>query len=99
MVDNVAFFRTVKQKQALKKMEKRSTPHLIREDKMKMFEVMQYKVYNKGDNLCVYMSYGDRFFVILDGIVGIRVPNLIEPAFNCTWDLFNYVLNNFDTIR
>ena len=52
MVDNVAFFRTVKQKQALKKMEKRSTPHLTREDKMKMFEVMQYKVYNKGDNLC-----------------------------------------------
>lgn len=45
------------------------------------------------------MTYGDRFFVILDGIVGIRVPNLVEPAFNSTWDLFNYVLKNFDTIR
>ena len=66
---------------------------------MKMFEVMQYKVYNKGENLCVYQAYGDRFFVILEGIVGIRVPNLIEPSFNSTWDIFNYVLNNFDIIR
>ena len=99
MVENVAFFRTVKQKEKLKRTEKRSTPHLTREDKMKMYEVMLYKVYNKGDALCVYGSYGDRFFIILEGNVGIRVPNFVEMEFNCTWDLLKYVIRNYDTIR
>ena len=99
MIENVAFFRTVKQRKDDKKVDKRSTPVLTREDKMKMYEVFLYKVYSKGDNLCTFGSYGDRFFIILEGWVGIRVPNLIEFEVNSTWDVFKYLVQEYDIIR
>ena len=51
-----------------------------------------YKVHQKGANLCVYGEKGDRFFIILEGKVGIRVPLTMEKEMDTTWDVFNYVL-------
>lgn len=54
MVKNVAFFRPTREKNQMKRKEKKSTPILTEDDKLKMFQVMLYKVNNQGDNLCVY---------------------------------------------
>ena len=66
---------------------------------MKMYEVLQYKVFKKGDNLCQYGELGDRFFIILEGMVGIRVPMNIERGENSTWDIFQFVLQQCKNIR
>ena len=76
-----------------------SGPRLTREDKMKMYEVLLYKVFQKGDNLCQYGEMGDRFFIILEGMVGIRVPLNIERGENSTWDIFKFVLKQYKNIR
>lgn len=75
MQSNVAFFQTVKEKDYVQKVSKGSTPHLTKQDKQRMYEVIVYKVYPKGEVLCEYNTYGDRFFIILQGIIGIRVPS------------------------
>ena len=73
-------------------MPKGSLPQLTREDKMRMYEVMMYKVYGQGEVLCEYGAHGDRFYVILEGSVGVRIPNNVETFFDSTWDAFQYVL-------
>ena len=60
---------------------------------------MIYKVHQKGANLCVYGEKGDRFFIILEGKVGIRVPLTMEKEMNSTWDVYNYVLKQNEHIR
>lgn len=99
MVENVKFFQTVKEKDYLESAQKGTTPHLTREDKMKMYEVMLYKIFKKGDVLCKFGDWGDRFFIILEGTVGIRVPMNIDTTYNCTWDIFLYVLKNLKHVR
>lgn len=44
------------------------------EDKMKMYEVMIYKIHNKGAVLCEFGAKGDRFFILLEGQVGVKIP-------------------------
>ena len=53
-----------------------------------MYEFMSYKVFPKGEVLCEYGTYGDRFFIILQGKVGIRLPTEINMQMNSTWDIF-----------
>ena len=98
MVDNVKFFERKKASDR-NQVQVGSTPYLTREDKMKMYRVMIYKVHEKGTNLCVYGEKGDRFFIILEGKVGIRVPLTMEKEMDTTWDVFNYVLKQNEHIR
>ena len=98
MVDNVKFFERKKASER-NQVQVGSTPYLTREDKMKMYRVMIYKVHQKGTNLCVYGEKGDRFFIILEGKVGIRVPLTMEKEMDSTWDVFNYVLKQNEHIR
>ena len=42
---------------------------------------------------------GDCFYIILDGIVGVRVPMKVEKDMNCAWDIYNYVLKDYKNIR
>ena len=58
-----------------------------------------YKVYGRGEILCEYGTQGDRFYIILEGEVGVRIPNQLNLSFNCTWDVFCYVLKEYECIR
>ena len=58
-----------------------------------------YKVYGKGEILCDFGSQGDRFYIILEGEVGVRIPNKLNLTFNSTWDVFNYVLKEYECLR
>ena len=72
---------------------------LSREDKMNLYKVMLYEVYERGQNLCQYGEMGDCFFIILEGKVGIRVPMNVVREENCSWDLYNFLLYEFENIR
>lgn len=70
------------------------------EDKMKMYEVMIYKIHQKGDILCEYGSKGDRFFILLEGTVGVKIPvKKFQKSFNSTWDVYHFMLAQFENIR
>ena len=58
-----------------------------------------YKVYGKGEVLCEYGTKGDRFYIILEGEVGIRIPNQLNLSFDSTWEVFCYVLKEYECIR
>lgn len=71
MVENVDFF---KPRPTMNELEKRRSNKLSREDKMNMYEVMQYKMFKKGQDLCKFGRWGNCFFIILEGKVGVRGP-------------------------
>lgn len=60
---------------------------------------MMYKVYGQGEILCEYGTQGDRFYIILEGEVGVRIPNQLNLSFDSTWDVFCYVLKEYECIR
>ena len=60
---------------------------------------MMYKVYGQGEILCEYGTQGDRFYIILEGEVGVRIPNQLNLTFDSTWDVFCYVLKEYECIR
>ena len=41
------------------------------EDCMKLYQVMIYKVFRKGEKMVEYNAYGDRFYIILEGTVSV----------------------------
>ena len=45
------------------------------------------------------MAKGDRFYILLEGQVGVRVPTKLERNFNTTWDVYSLILQEFETIR
>ena len=55
---------------------------------MNLYEVMKYRMFKKGDVLCRYKDIGDRFFIILEGEVEVRIPMDKFLAYNCTWDVY-----------
>lgn len=99
MTDKIAFFKPRPVKTDGKKRAKASQLRLTRDDKMKMYKVMLYKVFERGEILCQYGETGDRFFIILEGMVGVRVPMNVERNENCTWDIYKFVLKEFKNIR
>ena len=97
MVFNVKFFQSAKSDP-----DSKSAPRgnqLSREDKLRLYEVMMYKVYGQGEILCEYGTQGDRFYIILEGEVGVRIPNQLNLSFDSTWDVFCYVLKEYECIR
>lgn len=56
------------------------------------------KAFKKGVKLCHFGEMGDRFFIILEGHVGVRVPNWHEKSYNCVWDVLQYVIQEYDNI-
>ena len=65
---------------------------------MKMYEVMQIKSFKKTDRLCEYGTQGDRFFIILEGTVGVRVPTWYEQPQNSIWSVLQFVINEYDNV-
>ena len=98
MVKNVKFFMQQKQADYFKQATRNSQPLLTRNDKMKMYEVMMLKAFKKGVKLCHFGEMGDRFFIILEGQVGVRVPNWHEKSYNCVWDVLQYIIQEYDNI-
>ena len=47
---------------------------LTREQQMQLCEAMQCKYYGKGEELTVYGTKGDRFYIILEGVVSVKIP-------------------------
>ena len=97
MVYNVKFFQSVKIDPESKSAPKGNS--LSREDKLRLYEVMIYKVYGMGEILCEYGTQGDRFYIILEGEVGVRIPNQLNLSFDSTWEVFCYVLKEYECIR
>ena len=69
------------------------------EENMKMYEVLMYKVFKQGDNMCDYGQIGDRFFIILQGEVSVLQPYEDERKFNALWDVYNFVVENHEKVR
>ena len=88
MTENIMFFKSKAPDE-----RNRGEPRLSLSDKMKMYKVMQYRVFNKGDNLCEFGEKGDSFHIILEGTVGIRVPMTIERGVNSTWDIYQFLVS------
>ena len=94
MIENIMFFKPKKLGERVGR-----EPRLTLREKTKMYEVMQYKLFEKGANLCNFGEKGDSFFIILEGTVGIRVPMMIERGINSTWDIYKYIIKKFKIIR
>ena len=99
MTSNIAFFQTDKEADYLQAVKKGTKPHLSKADKMKMYENLMIETHPKGKVLCEYNAYGDRFYIVLDGDVGVRVPLDVEKDLNSTWEVFQFVLNDHENIR
>ena len=46
-----------------------------------------------------YHTYGDRFYIILEGSVSVRQPKEVKKTFDLSWDLYNFILQEYDNIR
>ena len=49
--------------------------------------------------MCEYGSFGNQFYIILDGEVSVRQPKEVELQFNLVWDLYQYVVKEYENIR
>ena len=76
MVTKIDFFKQETEEQYLENLSKGGSvkPHLTEDDKMKIYECLQYRVFKRGETMCKFGEVGDRFFIILKGQVGILVP-------------------------
>ena len=69
------------------------------DDAMKLYQVMMYKVFRQGENMCEYNAYGDRFYIILEGAVSVLQPKEVDMHFNLLWDLYKFVIQVYDRVR
>lgn len=99
MTEHIKFFQTRKESDYNKNVTKSSVPVMTYNDKMEMYKVMLYRVHKQGKNLTELGKFGDRFFIILEGLVGVRVPTVHEGSYNSTWDVFKFVLREMPYIR
>lgn len=51
---------------------------LTYEDCLKLYQVITYKVFKQGSKMIEYHTYGDRFFIILEGSVSVRQPKEVK---------------------
>ena len=65
---------------------------LCYEDCLKLYQVIMYKVFEKDAKMCEYHTYGDRFFIILEGQVSVRQPKEVTIEFNYAWDLYKHII-------
>ena len=73
MSRNIKFFQREKQAE-IDSWKNQVVSSLTAEDKLKLYKTMLCKVYKRGEKLCSYDEQGDCFFIILEGMVGVRVP-------------------------
>ena len=96
MVKNLEFFRRPNDHASA---GRNARVALTREQQMRLCEAMQCKYYGKGEELTVYGTKGDRFYIILEGVIGVKIPLPKELQFESTFAVFQYVLKETESIR
>ena len=66
---------------------------------MKLYQVIMYKVFRQGENMCEYGAQGDRFFIILEGSVSVLQPREFHKEFDLMWDLYQFVIQVHERVR
>ena len=66
----------------------RRSYYLSKEDSMRMYAMLKYRVFEPEEKICEFGSIGDKMYVILQGRVHVSFPTEIEVRFNTYWDAF-----------
>lgn len=99
MKKNVKMFKGMSLGEKLEQNKIEKAKGLSYEDCMKLYQVISYKEYLNGEKMCEYGSFGNQFYIILDGEVSVRQPKEVELQFNLVWDLYQYIVKEYENIR
>lgn len=63
-----------------------------------MYKSIELEHFPASKNICNYGEIGDKFYIVLKGAVGVKVPT--EVGFSCKTylEIMRYVLGNYDSI-
>mmetsp|Transcript_34700 Transcript_34700/g.34337 ORF Transcript_34700/g.34337 Transcript_34700/m.34337 type:complete len:126 (-) Transcript_34700:1020-1397(-) len=67
------------------------------QQKATLFKSMKYKYFHEKQTIFKFGDFGDQFFIILKGRIGVRVPKTIKQSFT-RHELFKFILSNHEFI-
>lgn len=65
--------------------------------KSTLFKSMKHKYFEERETIFKFGDFGDQFFIIIEGKVGVRVPQTIKQSFT-RHELFKFILSNHEFI-
>ena len=65
----------------------------------RIYRQMTMKLYANQTVLCKYGEMGDQFFICLKGTIGILVPEVVNEAYECYFDLYLRIMTEFSYIH
>ena len=77
----------------------RQTLKADKNEMIRLYKMIKIKMYDRKSILCHYGDMGDRFFIILRGVVGVLVPQNVDETLFSMFTLFKRIFDMRDSIK